>query len=473
MNKFYIGVLLLLVVLSGCKVPTISTNNSNATAIPSNFGKKGADSKLDTLRWSQFMQDTLLIHYIKTAIANNKNIAMAYQKVEMSRSQLLYAKGNLLPQVNVGVSGSIRKFGLYTMDGAGNIVTEITPGKLVPIDLPDYYAGIQSTWEIDFRGKLKNQSKSALAKTLSSSSTVQYIINSLASDVAVSYFQLVALDNELQVIRESAGKEKAALDFVKEQKEAGKVNELVVQQFAAQYFNLQILESEVLRNIAKEENRFNWLLGRYPQSVERNQQKLFNSSYLVNEAISSEVLLNRPDIKAAEWTLASTRFDLQAARSAFYPSFTLNAALGLQAFNWAYFFTAPQSIAYQLAGNMLQPIFNRSAIQAQFSYANANQQEALLQYQQLLFTSFMEVSADFLEINQTEKIKNITLQKLSEYQKASESSLDLYKAARVTYLDVLLTQQYALQTNIELIKIHNRAHASFIKLFTDLGGKWN
>lgn len=473
MNKFYFGALLLLVVLSGCKVPAISTNNSNATAIPSNFGKKGADSKLDTLRWSQFMQDTLLIHYIKTAIANNKNIAMAYQKVEMSRSQLLYAKGNLLPQVNVGVSGSIRKFGLYTMDGAGNIVTEITPGKLVPIDLPDYYAGIQSTWEIDFRGKLKNQSKSALAKTFSSSSTVQYIINSLASDVAVSYFQLAALDNELQVIRESAAKEKAALDFVKEQKEAGKVNELVVQQFAAQYFNLQILESEVLRNIAKEENRFNWLLGRYPQSVERNQQKLFNSSYLVNEAISSEVLLNRPDIKAAEWTLASTRFDLQAARSAFYPSFTLNAALGLQAFNWAYFFTAPQSIAYQLAGNMLQPIFNRSAIQAQFSYANANQQEALLQYQQLLFTSFMEVSADFLEINQTEKIKNITLQKLSEYQKASESSLDLYKAARVTYLDVLLTQQYALQTNIELIKIHNRAHASFIKLFTDLGGKWN
>jgi NodT family efflux transporter outer membrane factor (OMF) lipoprotein len=419
------------------------------------------------------MQDTLLIYYIKTAITNNKNIAMAFQKIEMSRSQLLFAKGNRLPQVNLGVSGSIRKFGLYTMDGAGNIVTEITPGKLVPIDLPDYYAGIQSSWEIDFRGKLKNQSKSALAKTYSSSSTVQFVINSLASDVALSYFQLIALDNELLVIRESAEKEKAALDFVKEQKEAGKVNELVVQQFAAQYYNLQILESEVLKNIAKEENRFNWLLGRYPQKVTRNEQQLFKSSYSVNESISSDILLNRPDIKAAEWTVQSTRFDLEAARSAFYPSFSLNAALGLQAFNWGYFFTTPQSIAYQLAGNLLQPVFNRSAIQAQFSYANANQKEALLQYQQLIFTSFMEVSADFLEIKQTEKIKNITFQKLNEYQKASESSLDLYKAARVTYLDVLLTQQYTLQTNIELIKIHNRAHASFIKLFTDLGGQWN
>jgi len=473
MNKLHTGLLLLLFAFSACKVPSIGSNNSNSTSMPANFASNGAATKLDTLKWNQFIQDTLLINHIKTAIANNKNIALAYQKVEMSRSQLLFAKGNLLPQVNLGASGSIRKFGLYTMDGAGNIVTEITPGKLVPIDLPDYYAGIQSTWEIDFRGKLKNQSKSALAKTLSSSSTVQFVINSLAADVALSYFQLIALDNELQVIRESAGKEKAALDFVKEQKEAGKVNELVVQQFAAQYYNLQILESEVLRNIAKEENRFNWLLGRYPQTVTRNQQQLFKSSYSVNESISSDILLNRADIKAAEWTVQSTRFDLQAARSAFYPSFTLNAALGLQAFNWGYFFATPQSIAYQLAGNMLQPVFNRSAIQAQFAYANANQKEALLQYQQLIFTSFMEVSADFLEIKQTEKIKNITFQKLNEYQKASESSLDLYKAARVTYLDVLLTQQYALQTNIELIKMHNRAHASFIKLFTDLGGQWN
>jgi outer membrane protein TolC len=146
--------------------------------------------------------------------------------------------------------------------------------------------------------------------------------------------------------------------------------------------------------------------------------------------------------------------------------------LGFQAFNLAYFLTTPQSIAYQLIGNIFQPVLNRSAIQSQFNYAKANQLEALYQYQQSLLTAFMEVANEFNEFENLENIKKLTEFKLNEYKKASESSLDLYKAARITYLDVLLSQQNSLQTNIELIKLHNKRQSSYIKLFKNLGGSW-
>ena len=468
--------LIILIVLSvglhSCKAPTIATNSNSLPNMPLSFNNGKAASVNDSLIWVKLSADSILNAYIESAIKNNTNILLAYQKIELARSQQLFTRGNLRPQVNIGGSSSLRKFGLYTMDGAGNIVTEITPGKFVPIALPDYYVGVQGSWEIDFRKKLSNLDKSALAKILSSQEGLKYVTGSLAADVALSYYELLALDNELLVIKESALKEKEALDYMKAQKEAGKVNELVVQQFTAQYYNLQILEKEVLQLIAKEENRLNLLLGRYPQQIERKKENLFATNYLIPTTLRSDVLLNRPDIKAAEWLLESAKFDVLAARAAFYPSFSINMGLGFQAFNLAYFFTTPQSIAYQLVGNFFQPILNRSAIQSQFNYAKANQLDALYQYQQSLLTAFMEVSNEIKEYENLENIKMLTELKLNEYKKASESWLDLYKAARITYLDVLLSQQNALQTNIELIKLHNRKQSSYIKLFKNLGGNW-
>ena len=455
-----------------CKAPAVVINPSSLPNMPLSFNNGKAASVNDSLIWVKLSADSILNAYIESAIKNNTNILLAYQKIELARSQQLFTRGNLRPQVNIGGSSSLRKFGLYTMDGAGNIVTEITPGKFVPIALPDYYVGVQGSWEMDFRKKLSNLNKSALAKVLSSQEGLKFVTGSLAADVALSYYELLALDNELLVIKESALKEKEALDYMKAQKEAGKVNELVVQQFTAQYYNLQILEREVLQLITKEENRLNLLLGRYPQPIERKKENLFVTNYLIPTTLRSDVLLNRPDIKAAEWLLESAKFDVLAARAAFYPSFSINMGLGFQAFNMAYFFTTPQSIAYQLVGNFFQPILNRSAIQSQFNYAKANQLDALYQYQQSLLTAFMEVSNELKEYENLESIKMLTELKLNEYKKASESSLDLYKAARITYLDVLLSQQNALQTNIELIKLYNRKQSSYIKLFKNLGGRW-
>jgi len=358
------------------------------------------------------------------------------------------------------------------MDGAGNIMTEITPGKMVPIDLPDMYLGLQSSWEVDIRGRLKNLDQAALSRFFATQEGYKYVINSIAADVALSYYELLALDNELLVIRENAKKENEALAYIKAQKEAGKVSELAVQQFTAQYYNLIILEKEVLQSIRKEENRLNFLLGRYPQPVKRNQSNLYDVIDITSKAIPSTVLLERPDIKAAELRIKASKFDLQAARASFYPSFALNLGFGFQAFNSKYLFSSPESIAYTVAGNLIAPLVNRSAIKSQFNNAKATQIDAMLQYQQLILNAYVDVVNDFTEIDHLEEIKKLTENKAISFEKSVESSFDLYKAARVPYIDVLLSQQNALQTNIELIKIHKRSKIAIIKLYKNLGGQW-
>ena len=228
--------------LIGCGVPAPLSNQSiRPSELPSIRNTDLPNNQADTLLWSEITGDAILNSYIDSAIRNNYNIQMAYQKLEQLRQIRVQTKGALLPQVNMGAAGSLRKFGLYTMDGAGNIVTEMVPGKLVPIDLPDIYTGIQASWEADIRGKLKNLDRAALTRFLAGTDGIQFVVSGIISDVIISYYQLITKDNELRVIRESAEKEKEALDFIRAQKDAGKANELVVHQFTAQYYNLKVL----------------------------------------------------------------------------------------------------------------------------------------------------------------------------------------------------------------------------------------
>jgi NodT family efflux transporter outer membrane factor (OMF) lipoprotein len=472
MQRYRLLILSLFVLLIGCSTPSTLVELKNTTTTPSKFFEGEANNKQDSLQWDVILNDPILKALIDTAIQNNKELQLAYQKIELARNQCQLTKGNLLPQLSVATSGAVRKFGLYTMDGAGNIATEMTPGKMVPIDLPDMYVGLQSTWEVDIRGRLKNLDKAALSKFFASQEGYKFVVSSLAADVALSYYELLALDNELIVTRENAKKENEVLAFVKAQKEVGKVNELAVQQFTAQYYNLSILEKEILQNIRKEENRLNFLLGRYPTAIERNRSSLYAQNQLLSKGIPSSVLENRPDIKAASLQITASKFDLNAAKAAFYPSFTLNLGYGLQAFNANYFFRSPESIAYNTIGSLVAPLVNRAAIKSQFNTAKTNQIEAMLNYQQTILDAYVDVVNDFTEIDHLEEIKQLTSLKSSSFEKAVESSFELYKAARVPYYDVLLSQQNALQTNIELILLHKRSKHSLVRLFKNLGGRW-
>jgi len=440
------------------------------TAYPEQKPDAGNIAQID---WREYFADTQLLALIDTAVANNQDLRIALQRIETARSSVKLANAAMLPQVNLTLGGGVQKFGLYTMDGAGNASTEIRPGQIVPENLTDIYLGLQSSWEIDVWGKLENQRKAAVENYLSSIEGSRYVIANLVADVAIHYNELLALDQQLDIVRLTIAKQQQALEIVKLQKEAGRANELAVQQFNAQLLDSQILEKTLLQQLSERENNLNFLLGRYPQAIPRLKATFFAElPQPVQAGIPSQLLAHRPDVRAAEHLVEASKFDLQAAKAAFYPNFNITAALGFQAFNAEFLFTSPASLAYSLMGTLVAPIINMKSLEAQFNTAQAHQLSAMYHYQKAILTAYVEVA------NQLSNIKNLQQagalkKRQSEVLKLSvEAANELYKSARASYLEVLLAQQSALQANLQLIDVTKQQRLAAIAIYKALGGGW-
>jgi multidrug efflux system outer membrane protein len=225
------------------------------------------------IKWKDFFKDPLLVDLIDTALKNNYDLKKAVQRIEMAQAALMYRQGALLPVVTAEGSGGVRKFGEYTMDGVGNydtnFSTNIGPDKHIDKHLQDYFLGLRSSWEIDIWGKLRKQKEAAAMRFLATEKGRQLITTSLIAQVGRLYYELLALDNELMIVRRNEELQGKAVETIKIQKEGGRANELAVRQFVAQYLNTQALEAQKLQQIVELENQLNALLGRFPQPIRR------------------------------------------------------------------------------------------------------------------------------------------------------------------------------------------------------------
>ena len=475
MRKMYypLCIALLMIAFSGC-----TTLNTDLTipkkTIPASFqNQKHTTTSIAGINWRQYFADAHLLKLIDTTLSDNFDLQTALQRIEISRSSVKLANGALLPQVSFNVGGGVRKYGLYTMDGAGNATTEITPGQTVPVNLPDMYIGLQSSWEIDIWGKLQNQRKSAVSSYLASVEGTNFVISTLVADAAIYYNELVALDNELDVIRQTIRKQQDALAVVKVQKEAGRSNELAVLEFKAQLLNTQALEKNVLQQITELENKLNFLLGRYPQPIQRTKDILFKAlPQQISAGFPSQLLANRPDIREAEFQIEASKFDLKAAKAAFYPNFNITASFGFQAFNPEFLFNSPASIAYSVMGALVAPIINMNALKAQFNTAQANQLTAMYNYQKTVLNAYVEVANQLANIRNLQQINALKKQQSEVLKQSVATANELYKYARASYLEVLIAQQSALQSNLELINVTKQQRLSTINIYKALGGGW-
>jgi len=472
-HKIYcsVAIALLASVFTGCSLNTELSIPEQP--LPASFQDKSNTTSIAAIDWRHYFSDALLLKLIDTAIGNNQDLQIALQRIESSRSSVKLANAAMLPQVSLNVGGGVEKFGLYTMDGAGNATTEITPGRIVPENYTNLFVGLQSSWEIDVWGKLENQRKSAVANYLSSIEATNFVISNLVADVAIYYNELLALDHELDIVRQTIKKQQEALEIIKLQKEAGRANELAVQQFRAQLLDTQVLENGVLQQISEAENQINFLLGRYPQPIERAKNTFFKAGPpVILSGIPSQLLSNRPDIREAELQVEASKFDLKAAKAAFYPNFNITASLGFQAFNPEFLFTSPASLAYSLAGTLVAPIINMKSLEAAFNTAQANQLAAMYRYQKTILNAYVEVANQLSSVKSLQQISRLKQQQSEALKQSVESANELYKAARANYLEVLIAQQSALKSNLELINVTKRQRMATITIYKALGGGW-
>jgi multidrug efflux system outer membrane protein len=470
----HIGILVLLIsiVYSGCKTPEM-TVKSDTKPMPQSFTETKDSTNSADIKWKDFFADKNLINLIDTALKNNFDVLMTLQKIEIARNDLRLSKGAMLPTISSNFSYLQRKFGYYTMDDAGNRTTEITPGKMVPTNLPDYFIGLQATWEVDIWGKLRNKKKAAFSRYLNGVEGSNLVLTNLVSEIATAYYELIASDNELVIIYETIKLQQDALEIIKVQKEAGAANELAVKQFEAEVLNSQGLEFETLQQITENENKLNFLLGRFPQPIVREKSN-FTSQIptQINAGIPSQLLKNRPDIKQAEFELLATKFDVKTAKAAFYPSFNITGSLGFQAFNTAFLFTTPQSLAYNLLGSLTTPLLNRSAIKAQFNNAKVNQLAAMYNYQKTILNGYVEVSNEVSNIKNLEQIHDRKTKEVEALTQSIAISNDLFKSGRATYFEVLMIQSRSLQSKLELVNTKKRQYNAIVNIYKALGGGW-
>jgi outer membrane protein, multidrug efflux system len=377
----------------------------------------------------------------------------------------------LLPQVGVALGAGVQKFGRHTMDGAGNVGTEIAPGRPVPVHLADYGIGVQSSWEVDLWGKLRSLRESAVTRFLASVEGTNLVRTALVADVASAYFELLALDHIREVLREAVAQQERAHEVVQLHKLAGRANELAVQQFAAQLADTRASEREVGQRAFEVENRINVLLGRFPQGIPRAKEVLLaESPSRASAGVPSDVLANRPDIRQAELEVQAARFDVKAARAAFFPSLGISASAGFQAFNPAFLFETPASLTYSLAGGLVAPLVNRKGLQAQFSSAQAHQIQAMVNYQRAILVAYVEVVNALSGLRAAEETLALRKAQKEAMAQAVVSADLLFRAAKATYLEVLLVQQSALRANLDLIEAGRARRIADLTVYRALGG---
>lgn len=457
---------------TSCKVdqPISSIKNK---ALPNSYFVDSALSESKAIKWRDYFSDDNLIGLIDTALANNLDALIALQRIESARAGVQFRKGALLPTINGATGAAVRRYGLYTMDGAGNISTEITPGQIVPINLPDYFVGLQSAWEIDVFGKLRNRKKAAVARYLSSIEGKHWLTTNIIAEVASYYYELLALDNELSIVTENIQLQQNALEVVIIQKEAGAANELAVKQFKAQLLNTKSLEVEIKQNIIETENRINFLLGRFNSSIHRSE-RTFNDSTTVfmKEGVPSDLLRNRPDIKQAELELLAAKADFRSAKAAFYPMLNITGSAGFQAFKTNLLFTTPESFIFTLVGGLTAPLINRSAIQAEFKAANAAQIEALYNYQKSILNGYLEVNTQLNNIQNLNRMYSLRTEEVKVLSEAIGTSSELFRTGRASYLEVLVAQQNTLAAKLDFVNVRKRQLLSSVNIYKALGGGW-
>jgi multidrug efflux system outer membrane protein len=460
-----LGFLLILGFASSCKIAEPPQLPSVAEMPPTFVGNKDTTNMGD-IPWDDFFKDPYLVELIETSLERNLDLLTAVQRVEMAQADFQVRRGALLPSIQGRATANV---GNLNNRMVGNTVPDRTRQNLNH----NYFIGFQSTWEADIWGRLRSMRKAAYARYLASEKGRQLVRTTLIAEVSRLYYELLTLDNELEIVRKNIDLQEIALEVIQIQKMAGRTSELAVQQIKAQTMGTRALELDIRQQIVEVENNLNLLLGRYPEPIERGpsiiEQPLPES---VSAGVPAGILLRRPDIQEAELNLAAAKADIEAARAAFLPSLIISPYAGLNATSAGLLLQTPESIAIGALTSILAPIFNRRQIRADYDRTVASGMISVYDYQQVILTGYQEIVTGLVRVRNLESMYDYKEQEVEVLQSAVSTSNDLFATGYATYLEIITAQRGVLEAELELANIRKEIFLSVIELYRALGGGW-
>ena len=443
MKKILIPIIILLVTMNSCALykhherPDITFVDSLYNRIPA------ADDyeSIASLTWRELFADTLLQDLIELGLKNNTNLEIARLKVEQAEATLKTSKLALFPSVSFSAQANANGNGLgYT---------------LAP----------NASWEIDAFGRLHNSKQGAEAALAATEAYQQAVQTQLIATIADAYYTLLMLDEQLGISKRTLNTWEENIRTLSALKRAGKTNEAAVLQAKANKVNVEASILTLKKQIIEQENSLSALLGLVPQEFERNKlsQQIFPDTLLMGLPLSS--LINRPDVRQAEYKLVEAHYATNVARSYFYPNITLSGNAG-----WSGVIGDPGDWIFNAVVSLVQPIFNQGKNKARLKISESQRQEALLNFKQTLLDAGTEANNALIAWQTARKRLDSDKLQIMYLKGAVFNTQLLMKNGQATYIEVLSAQKNLLQaelteTNDKYIEIQ-----SVITLYHALGG---
>jgi len=419
-------------------------------------------------RWWTTFNEPPLTALIDEALANNLDLQVAMARIDAARSQVTLARTNLYPTVNVGV------------DAGRARVSRVGPSPIpqgFPATGDDYRLGLNASYEIDLWGKYRAASQAAQNEVLASEYARETVRTAVAAEVARAYFQLLAADAQLRLLRDTLTLRDETVRLQTDRAQAGIIGDYDLSQAraerAAVVSDIAIAEQAIALN----ESALALLTGRSPRDVfapmiARNATPAAVLDVpTVPAGLPSDMLERRPDIRQLEKSLAAASLRIDRARADYYPSIALTGALGTESTALGNLFSA-SSLFWSIGAGLLQPLFNLNAIDANVEAANARRAELVANYRQTVQAAFKDVH-DALSANRTTRdALAAQTERSANLQQAYSLSDIRYKAGYSPYLEVLDAQRQLLQAQTLQIIAARDVRLALVDLAKALGGGW-
>lgn len=407
-------------------------------------------ANMGNLSWKEIFRDPQLQALIERGLENNVDMQAAILRVEEAKVMLTSAKLSYLPAINFAPQGTIT-----TLDHSRNVKAYTIPAA--------------ASWEIDLFGKVLNAKRGAKSALLQSEAYKQAVRSQLIAGIANTYYSLLMLDKQVEISEETSAIWKENVRTMEAMKEAGMTTEAAVVQSKANSHQVEASLADLRRQVRETENALSLLLAQAPQTIQRGTLEQQEVPGQLAVGVPLQLLANRPDVKAAEMSLAGAYYSTNQARAAFYPSLTINGTAGwtngdgLSVAN-------PGKLLLQALGSLAQPIFNRGKLIANLKVSKAEEKIAQMNYQQTILNAGAEVSnALFLYETASKKIVEHKAQ-VEALDKAVSYTQDLFHSGQASYLEILTAQQSLLNAQLNEVSDTFQRLQAVINLYEALGG---
>lgn len=405
--------------------------------------------------WWEIYTDGPLRKLIEKTLINNKDLMIAAAKVREIATQRRISEANLFPQISGKVHGE-REF---ENDGGDNSTQSNS-----------FEAKALLSWELDLWGNLRWGREAAIAEYLQSVEAQRALRMTIIAEVAQAYYELVALDNELSIVRQTLRAREEAVRIARLRYEGGLTSETAYQQARLEVARTATLMPELERRVIKKENDIAFLAGEFPNKVERSRLlEEYNYSMMLPVGLPSDLLERRPDIRKAEQQLIAANARVGVAYTDMFPRITLTGTYGLESSELSNLLQSPYGL---ISGALITPLFSAGKNRAKWKAQKAVYEQSLYEYEKTVLNAFREVHNAIVDFNKVREMCQLQVH-LEESAKSHTSLTQLQYINGVTnYLDVLDAQRGHFDAQIALSNSIRDELITVVHIYKALGGGW-